>query len=116
MPDNETDEGVFDEIYVPDATSGWTLSEALGFLLLARVSHPELRRKTAGVAGFAAFVSKEPASLVRPLSEFLRIDTPVSSTLIVLYALIEAEASPYPVPERRLWNPTDGGIWRPHWS
>src|SRR5262249_2012599 len=97
LPDNETDERVFDEIYVPDATTEWTLIEALVLLLLARVSHPELRRKTAAVAGFAAFASKEPASLVRPFSEFLRIDTPLSSALIVLYALIEAEASPYPV-------------------
>lgn len=97
LPDNETDESVFDEIYVPDATNEWTLSEALALLLLARVSHPELRRKTAAVAGVAAFVSKEPGSLVRALSEFLRIDTPVSSALIVLHALVEAEASPYPL-------------------
>jgi len=96
LPDNENDDSVFDEIYVPEETAAWTLSEALTLLLLARVSHPELRRKTTALAGIAAAANQDPHSLVRPLREFLSVDTPISSSLLVLHALVEAEADPYP--------------------
>jgi hypothetical protein len=97
LPDNENDDSVFDETYVPGETAAWTLSEALALLLLARVSHPELRRKTTALAGIAAITKQDPQSLVQPLKEFLRVDTPISSALLVLHALVEAEADPYPV-------------------
>jgi len=97
LPDNENDDSIFHEIYVPEETTTWTLSEALILMLLARVSHPELRRKTTALAGIAAAAKQDPHSLVRPLREFLSVDTPISSSLLVLHALVEAEAHPYPV-------------------
>ena len=97
LPNNENDDWAFDEIYLPHRTSDWSLNEALALLLLARVNHPELRRKTAALAGFAAVASKDPSVLVRPLREFLSIDTPISSALIILAVLVETEVSPYPI-------------------
>lgn len=97
LPDNESDDSVFDEIYVQEETAALTLSEALTLLLLARVSHPELRRKTTALAGIAATAQQDPHSLMRPLRDFLSVDTPISSVMLVLHALVEAEADPYPI-------------------
>jgi hypothetical protein len=96
LPGNENDTSTF-EIYVPESVLGWSLDEALASLLLARVSHPELKRKITALSGFAAVVSSTPSTVINPLRLFLSVDTPISSALVVLHALVEAEKAPYPV-------------------
>lgn len=96
LPENEKDTSVF-ETYEPEATPDWTTDEAIVAVLLARVSHPELRRKNAALAGFADAVSLRPEAVTKPLKHFLSVDTPLSSVIIVLYALVEAEPDPFQV-------------------
>jgi tetratricopeptide (TPR) repeat protein len=96
LPDNENDISTF-VTYVPELVMGWSLDEALVSLLLARVSHPELKRKITALSGVAAVVSSIPSTVINPLRQFLSVDTPISSALIVLHALVEAEQAPYPV-------------------
>ena len=66
-------------------------------LLLARVSHPELRRKVAALAGIAEVVAKKPAVLESAMREFLSRDTTITSTLLVLQILLETEPPPFPL-------------------
>ncbi len=96
LPGNENDISTF-HTYSPGLVPQWSLDEALVALLLARVSHPEFMRKITALSGVSAVVSANSSLVIDPIVQFLRIDTPITSALIVLHAMVEAERDPYPV-------------------
>lgn len=96
LPENEKDSSIF-RSYNPANIPSWSSDEAIIMLLLARVSHPEFFRKRAALAGVANAISRLPEQVVNPLKHFLSLDTPVTSVLLVLHVLIEAETAPYPI-------------------
>jgi hypothetical protein len=96
LPRNEADHYVFEK-YEPATVSAWTLNESLVFLLLARSCHPELGRKISAVTGVAFIVSRFPEIVGTPLRNFLSVDVPVSSALLVLQTLLVVEEAPYAV-------------------
>jgi len=83
--------------YEQSIGEGWSLNEALAFLLLTRVSHPEYHRKYAALAGCAEVLVRKPQLVVRPIRELLQRDTPLTSCLLVLRTIQEAEGPPYAV-------------------
>lgn len=94
LPRNEEDHYIFEK-YNPKSIPPWSLDEALVFLLLARMCHPEVRRKVTATAGLAYIISTSPKSVGRPLRLFLSVDTPISSALLALQAMLLAEEKPY---------------------
>jgi tetratricopeptide (TPR) repeat protein len=96
LPGNEDDHYVFEK-YDPSSIPTWSPYEALVYLLLARMCHPEVGRKVTAAAGFAHAVMDSPSDVGGPLREFLRVDAPVTSTLLVLQTLLSVEAAPYEV-------------------
>lgn len=96
LPRNEADYYVFEK-YDPATASTWTLDEALIFLLLARSCHPELGRKISAMVGVAFVLSRFPEIVGMPLRNFLSVDVPVSSALLVLRALLVVEEAPHAV-------------------
>jgi len=96
LPRNEADYCIF-ERYDPAIIPPWSLDEALVFLLLARMCHPELGREVTAAAGLVYAVSRSPEIVGGPLRLFLSVDAPVSSALLGLQALLTAESAPYPV-------------------
>ncbi len=96
LPGNENDPGVI-ERYAPAETPDWSVDESLVALLLARLSHPELKRKTTALAGLVSVIERSPDLLIGPLRHFFHIDTPLSSMLLVLQGLFKAEPLPFPI-------------------
>lgn len=96
LPNNEDDYYVFEK-YDPSDVPAWSPDEALVYLLLARMCHPEAGRKVTAAAGFAYAVANSPGDVGPPLREFLRVDAPVTSTLLILQTLLSVEAAPYEV-------------------
>ena len=94
LPRNEADYYAF-ERYDPTMVPVWSVDESLVFLLLARTCHPELGRKTSALASLLHVVSNKPAILATPLTHFLTSNSPISSVMLVLQALLLAERSPY---------------------
>jgi len=83
--------------YQPGVSPEWEVDEALFLLLIARVSHPELKRKAAAIAGCAHMIKSSPDSTATGLRQALSIETPISSKLILLQLLTEYETPPYRV-------------------
>jgi len=96
LPRNENDSYIFEK-YDPRCVPTWSLDEALVFLLLARLSHPELGRKVSSGVGVLRVVATEPTLITRPLNTFLNTDVSISSTLFILQILVLAELSPFPI-------------------
>jgi hypothetical protein len=94
LPRNEEDHYIFEK-YNPESIPPWSLDEALVFLLLARMCHPEVRRKVTATAGLAYIISTSPELVGRPLRQFLCMDTPISSALLALQAMLLTEEKPY---------------------
>ncbi len=94
LPRNEADYEIF-ERFDPTMVPAWSVDEALVFLLLARLCHPDLARRTSALAGLLHVVSNEPAIVGKPLTRFISSNSPVSSVLLVLQTLLLAEPSPY---------------------
>ena len=95
LPENDTRTGYLFMPYQPSASPNWTINEALFFLLIARVSHPELKRKAAAIAGCAYMIKSFPEITTAGLRQALISDTPVSSKLVLLQTLAEFEPSPF---------------------
>jgi len=81
--------------YQPDVSPKWEIDEALFLLLIARVSHPELKRKAAAIAGCAYMIKWLPEITATGLRQALSLDTPISSKLILLQLLAEFESPPF---------------------
>ena len=96
LPGNEKDRQIFNT-YKPEDVPNWSLDEALVVLLLSRVSHPEFRRKNAALVGIAHTISKRPDLTIKPLQWFFSLDTPLSSMLVVLPAILKSETAPFPI-------------------
>ncbi len=94
LPGNETAVGPFYQ-YVPDDTLKWSIDEAVVSLLIARISHPELKRKNISLTGLALLTSLHPDTVASPIQHLLRLDLPVSSALAILQLLLESEPTPY---------------------
>lgn len=94
LPNNKTDRSVF-KILEPIETAEFTTDESAIFLLLSRISHPELNRKTTALVGFASLVETSANLTVKPLKHFLNLNTPISSALLVLKVILEMEPKPY---------------------
>lgn len=86
--------------YDPIQDVVWSLDEALAFLLLSRVSHPDLERRQAALAGLAGILEHEPNVLGRGLEAVLNRDTPLTSMLLILATVLEAERAPFPLTRR----------------
>ncbi|QDV56411.1 NACHT domain protein [Rosistilla oblonga] len=78
-----------------EAYADWTTNEALAFLLIARISHPNMQYKSAAVAGLAKRIRNAPETLNRPLALALSCDTPLTSLMTVLTTLRESEEPPF---------------------
>jgi len=83
--------------YDPDHTQALSLDEALVFLLLSRVSHPELGRKVAALSGIAEVVHVAPQLVVAAVKCILRADTCFTTVVAVLHTVLESEQPPYPL-------------------
>lgn len=83
--------------YTPQDTPLWSLDEGLLSVLLARVSHPELGRKLTALSGLAAIIGSIPKNVIAPLQQTLRLDTPLTSILVILQTLLKAETKPYDI-------------------
>jgi hypothetical protein len=83
--------------YDPDHTHALSLDEALVFLLLSRVSHPELGRKVAALSGIAEVVHVAPQMAVAGVKSLLRADTCFTTVVAVLHTILESEQPPYPL-------------------
>lgn len=82
-------------VFECDAYADWTTDEAMAFLLIARISHPNLQYKSAAVAGLAKLIRNVPETLNKPLELAFSYDTPLTTVLTILTTLVEAEESPF---------------------
>ena len=73
----------------------WSLDEALVLLLLSRITHPDLERKQAAIEGLAGVISRRPTIVTRALADALGRDMPLTSVLLILSTLLEAELTPF---------------------
>ena len=96
LPGSETATGPFYP-YVPDDVPSWSVDEALTSVLTARISHPELRRKSTSLSGLALLTSTAPNIVASPVRHLFKMDLPVSSALAILQLILESEPSPYPI-------------------
>ena len=97
LPENSARTERLFMLYQPDVSPKWEIDEALFLLLIARVSHPELKRKAAAIAGCAHMIKSSPDITVTGLRQALSLDTPISSKLILLQLLAEFETHPFMV-------------------
>jgi hypothetical protein len=95
LPENSTRTEHLFTLYRPDVSPKWEIDEALFLLLIARVSHPELKRKAAAIAGCAHMIKSSPDITTTGLRQALNLDTPISSKLILLQTLAEFESPPF---------------------
>ncbi|WP_298272247.1 hypothetical protein [Gemmatimonas sp.] len=69
----------------------WSVDEALVLLLLARVGNPRLACKVGALAGIVRAIQRRPEVVIEPLRWWLARNTSVTSVLLVLDALRQAE-------------------------
>lgn len=94
LPGHETAQGPFlpfDPVSVPT----WTLDDAALFLVLARISHPELRRKSAAICGAAWIIQSAPAKCAVAFREILKASLCFTHQLWVLQLLGQFEPAPF---------------------
>jgi hypothetical protein len=82
--------------YDPDEDDGWSLDEALCYLLLSRVSHADFEHKQAALTALAEVVVNAPGCLCKGLQAVFDRDTPNTSLLTILSLLLNAEQPPFP--------------------
>ncbi|HEX9869638.1 MAG TPA: hypothetical protein VGC99_13800 [Candidatus Tectomicrobia bacterium] len=83
--------------YRPADVPRWSADEALAYLLLARLSHPEFTRRTAALVGLRAMLETLPNILMEPLHAALRSDITQTTEMSVLQTLWHTEPAPYEV-------------------
>jgi len=94
LPGYETAQGPFLP-FEPTSVPTWTNDDAALFLILARISHPELRRKTAALCAAAWLVQREPAKCVNAFREILKTSLCFTHQLWVLHLLGQFEPAPF---------------------
>ena len=97
-----------------DDLSSWTLDQGLVVLLLVRLGEPRLSRKVAALAGLLRAIRHRPDAVAENFVWWMSRDTPISSLLLVLHLVLEAEESPYPVTalaEDQLQNLSRSECW-----
>jgi hypothetical protein len=94
LPGYETAQGPFLP-FKPDLVPAWTNDDAALFLILARISHPELRRKTAALCGAIWLVQREPAKCVVAFREILKASLCFTHQLWLLHVLGQFEPAPF---------------------
>ncbi len=75
----------------------WSVDEGLVALLLARISDPTLAQKVNALDGVVRAIARRPDAVPVPLRWFLTRNAPLTSVLLVLDALQNSEAPPYPI-------------------
>lgn len=94
LPGHETAQGPFLP-FEPTSVPIWTLDDASLFLILARISHPELRRKTAALCAAAWIVQRAPAKCAIAFREILKVTLCFTHELWVLHLLEQFEPAPF---------------------
>lgn len=94
LPGHETAQGPFLP-FEPPSVPTWTHDDAALFLILARISHPELRRKTAAICAAAWLVQREPAKCVTAFREILKASLCFTHQFWILSLLEQFEPAPF---------------------
>lgn len=96
LPGHETAHGPFLP-YEPAKTPIWTIDDAALFLILARISHPERRRKTAAISGAAWLVQHDPARCLNAFREIVKASLSFTHQLWLLHILGQFEPDPFSI-------------------
>ena len=94
LPGHEVARGPFLP-FEPTSVPTWTRDDAALFLILSRISHPELRRKTAAVCAAAWLVQREPVKCVTAFRDILKASLCFTHQLWVLHLLGQFEPPPF---------------------
>lgn len=94
LPGHEIAQGPFLP-FEPTKVPTWTDNDAALFLILARISHPELRRKTAALCAAAWLVQREPAKCPTAFREILKASLCFTHQLWLLHILGQFEPAPF---------------------
>ncbi len=86
-------------VYEPQQVPKWTPDEALSFLLLVRLGHPEYKRRQAACVGVCAVLQTAPLTLKIPIKELLKSDINGTTAIHCLQILWNSEIEPYPITE-----------------
>ncbi len=73
----------------------WSVDEALILLLLARIGNPRLACKVSALAGVVRAIQRRPDGVIKPLRWWLARNASVTSVLLVLDVLRQAEVPAY---------------------
>lgn len=79
----------------PDAS--WSVDEALIALLLARMADPRLAQKVTAFAGIVHAITRRSDVVAVPMRWWLTRNTPITSVLLALSALNDAEVAPFQI-------------------
>jgi len=96
LPGHEIARGPFLP-FEPARVPTWTHDDAALFLILARISHPERRRKTAALCAAAWLVQREPAKCVSAFREILKTSMCFTHQLWLLHLLGQFEPAPFAI-------------------
>ena len=97
-----------------DEIPDWSIDESLVAVILARISTPVLGAKISALAAFVCALRHSPEAIAKPLVWWLTYNTPVSSMLLVLDAILKGEEAPFVVSraiEYVLVDYAAGAIW-----
>ena len=96
LPGHEIAQGPFLP-FEPARVPKWTHDDATLFLVLARISHPERRRKTVALSAAAWLVQREPAKCVSAFREILKTSMCFTHQLWLLHLLGQFEPAPFSI-------------------
>lgn len=96
LPGHEIAQGPF-LLFEPARVPTWTHDDAALFLILARISHPERRRKTAALCAAAWFVQREPGKCISAFREILKTSMCFTHQQWLLHLLVEYEPAPFSI-------------------
>lgn len=98
----------------PEGLCDWELDEGIVVLLLIRLGEPQLSRKVRALSGLLKALRHRPESLPTALKWWMSRDTPISSLLLVLHLLRNAESPPFSVTvalQEQLWDLAGADCW-----
>lgn len=96
LPGHEIAQGPFLP-FEPAKVPTWTNDDSALFLILARISHPERRRKTAAICAAAWLVQREPAKCISAFREILKTSMCFTHQQWLLHLLEEYEPAPFTI-------------------
>lgn len=94
LPGHETAQGPFLP-FEPTKVPTWTHDDAALFLILARISHPERRRKTTALCAAAWLVQSKPAKCLTAVREILKASLCFTHQAWLLHLLGQFEPAPF---------------------